>query len=139
MKPLEGRCQTATQVKGLSPVNFNVKEADSVHLLEGSKKSFDMVRNYSLFRGLRPWYDIEWKLQELGRSEWLSACRIFADNPKRREGGDGYSEVGLTHIRGVAGVMSCESEAHSKGSAVMCRGKEKRGLYKETKEPCRQN
>ncbi len=74
MKPLEGRCQTATQVKGLSPVNYDVIEADSVHLLEGSKKSFDMVRNYSLFRGLRPWYDIEWKLQELGRSEgFLSA------------------------------------------------------------------
>ena len=139
MKPLEGRCQTATQVKGLSPVNFNVKEADSVHLLEGSKKSFDMVRNYSLFRGLRPWYDIEWKLQELGRSEWLSACRIFADNPKKKKDGDSYPEVGLTHSRGVTGVMSCESEAHSKGSAVMCRGKEKRGLYKETKEPCRQN
>lgn len=40
MKPQEGRGQTATQVKVLSPVIFNVKEADSVHILEGSKSRF---------------------------------------------------------------------------------------------------
>lgn len=133
MKPLEGRCQTATQVKGLSPVKYDVMEADSVHLLEGSRNCFDMVRSSFLYRGLRPWYDIEWKLQELGRSGWLSDIRISADNSKRRGGGDGHPEVGLIHSRGVTGVMPCESEAHSKGSAVICRGKGKRGLYKETK------
>ena len=132
MKPLKGRYQTATQVKVLSPVIINIKEADSVHLLEGNKKGFDMVRNSSLFRGLRPWYDIERKLQELGRPEWFSENRIFTDNPKRRGSGNDRWGVGLTHIRGVAGVMSCESEAHSKGSAVICRGEVKLGLYKET-------
>ncbi len=55
VKPLEGKYQTATQGKGLSPVKFNVKEADSFHVLEGRKKGFDMVRSHSLFRGLRPW------------------------------------------------------------------------------------
>jgi hypothetical protein len=132
MKPLEGKYQTATQVKGLSLVILDIKEADSVHILEGSKKSFDMVRSYSLFRGLRPWYDIGRRLQELGRPEGLSGNRIFADNSKRRGSGNGRSGVGLTHSRGVAGVMPCESEAHSKESAVVCRGKGRHGLYKET-------
>jgi hypothetical protein len=139
MKPPEGRYQTATQVKGLSPVNSNVKEADSVHLLEGSKKSFNMVRNNSLFRGLRPWYDIEWKLQELGRPERFSGNRIFADNSKRKGSGNDCLGVGLIHSRGVAGVMPCERKTHPKGSAVICRGDGKHGLYKETEEPCRQN
>ena len=132
MKPLKGSCQTATQVKGLSPVINNIKEADSFHLLEGSKKSFDTVRNYSLFRGLRPWYDNERRLQELGRPERFSGSRIFADNSKRRGSGNGRPGVGLTHSRGVTGAMPCESEAHSKGSAVICRGEGKRGRYKET-------
>jgi hypothetical protein len=139
MKPFEGRYQTATQVKGLSPVNFDSKEADSLHILEGGKKGFDMVRIHSLFRGLRPWYDIEWRFQELGRPAWFSCKGIFADNPKRRGRGNDRAGVGLIHSRGVAGVMPCERRTHSKGSAVLCRGKEKHGLYKETGDPCKQN
>lgn len=103
MKPLEGKYQTATQVKGLSPVILDVKEADRFHILEGSKKSFGMVRNYSLFRGLRPWYDIEWKLQELGRPERFSENRIFADNSKRRGSENGRSGVGQIHSTLSAG------------------------------------
>jgi hypothetical protein len=52
MKPLEGSSQTATQVKVLSPVIFNVIEADSFHVLEGNKRSFIMVRSSFLYRGL---------------------------------------------------------------------------------------
>ena len=69
MKPPEGSSQTATQVKVLSPVNFNVIEADSFHLLEGNKSGFTMVRKRFLYRGLSPWYDYEWNVQELGRPE----------------------------------------------------------------------
>ena len=67
MKPAEGMHQTATQVKVLSPVIFNVREADSFHLLEGSMIDSDLVRDESFFRGLSPWYDVERRLQELGR------------------------------------------------------------------------
>jgi hypothetical protein len=47
---LQGRrSQTATQVKVLSPEIFNIKEADSVHVLEGGKSGFVKARTYSLF------------------------------------------------------------------------------------------
>ena len=42
MKPQDRRFWTATQVKVLSPVMFHIKEADSFHLLEGSKSRFAM-------------------------------------------------------------------------------------------------
>ncbi len=64
-----------------------------------------MVRGYSLFRGLRPWYDIEWKSEELGRPRWFSDSGISADNSKRRGSGEDRLGVGLTHSRGVAEVM----------------------------------
>jgi hypothetical protein len=41
VKPQGGRDRTATQVKVLSPVIFNVKEADDFHLSEGSKSRID--------------------------------------------------------------------------------------------------
>jgi len=115
MKPLAGRYQTATEVKGLSHEIINVKEVDSVHLLEDSKNDFDTARNHSLFRGLRPWYDIEWKLQELGRPNWFSVYGISADNSKRRGSGEDQLGVGLTHSRGVAEVMFCESLTSPEG------------------------
>jgi hypothetical protein len=68
VKPTGRRYQTATRVKVLSPVIINVKEVDSFHLLEDSMIYHVMVRDRLLFRGLRPWYDIARKLQELGRS-----------------------------------------------------------------------
>ena len=67
VKPVGGKYQTATQVKGLSPVIFNVGEVDSFHLLEDSMIRFNMARDGLLSRGLRPWYDTERKRQELGR------------------------------------------------------------------------
>lgn len=65
---MEGRYQTATRVKVLSPVIYNIKEVDSFHMLEDSTICIDKAKDRLLFRGLSPWYDIEWKLQELGRA-----------------------------------------------------------------------
>jgi hypothetical protein len=120
VKPTCGRYQTATQVKGLSPVITNVKEVDSIHELEDNMIYLAMVRDRLLFRGLRPWYDIGWNLQELGRPNLILLSRIFANNPKRRGCGEDRLGVGLTHIRGVAGVMLCEFiKGHSKGLALL--------------------
>jgi hypothetical protein len=126
VKPTGRRYQTATRVKVLSPVIFNVKEVDSFHLLEDSMICLDKVRDRLLFRGLRPWYEIAWKLQELGRS--CKLCNLVkrgtppeADNThsvagekvgwhdRRGRKSNGLQEVGLTHSRGVTGVMPCES------------------------------
>lgn len=139
MKLSKGKYQTAMQVKGLSPEKYNIEEADSFHLLECGTNCDEKARSRMLLRGLRPWYGMEKKLQELGRPELLPEGRISANNPKKRGSGEGNSGVGLTHIRGVAWVMPCESKTHSKGSAAICRGKEKRGLYKEADKPCKRN
>lgn len=67
MKPGVGRHQAATKVNVLSPVIFNVKEADSFHVLEGNMIYIVKVRYGLLLRGLRQWHDVTGKLQELGR------------------------------------------------------------------------
>jgi len=141
MKLSVRKYQTATKVKVMSHEKYNIKEADSVHLLESSRNCIAKVRDNSLFRGLSPWYDIERDIRELGRSEQFSHQRIFANNLKRREGGKDCSEVGLIHSRGVTGVTPCafRGMGHSKGSAVLCRGEGKRKLYKETDKTCKQN
>lgn len=71
MKPTDGIYQTATQVKVLSPEITNVREVDSVHLLENNKIYVVIARYIFLSRGPSPWYDIERKLQELGRAKIL--------------------------------------------------------------------
>ena len=109
MKPTDGRYQTATQVKVISPEIINVGKVDSFHELEDSTIYFAMARGISLSRGLRPWYGIGWKLQELGRAcIFPVVCRIAVNNPERRGIGDAMQAVGLTHSRGVAGVMPSE-------------------------------
>lgn len=61
-------------MKVLSPANFNVKEADSVHKLEGSKSEFDVMARMSfLFRGLSPRYEI--KSEAIGTWEILLFSR----------------------------------------------------------------
>jgi hypothetical protein len=40
--------------------------------------------------------------------QFASERDIFANNLKKRGCGDGKLEVGLTHSRGVVGVMFCE-------------------------------
>jgi hypothetical protein len=131
MKPQERRHQTATQVKVLSHEIFHVIEADGVHRSEGNKLDFAMVRNLALYRGLSPWYGVEWKSQKLGRSNQFSRKRIFANNLKKRESGNGGLEVGLLRSRGVIGVMPYERFAHSKGAAVIWRGEGIHDPYKE--------
>jgi hypothetical protein len=145
MKLLDGIYQTATQVKVLSPEIINVEEADSFHVLEGCMNGTAIARYNSFLRGLSPWYDIEWKLSEPGRPELLPAYRISGDNLKRREFRDGNSGVGLTHSRGVAGVMPCESgvsrkeAGHSKGLASICKGEGIRSPATELGALCKQN
>lgn len=172
MKPMEGRYQTATQVKVLSPVIINNKEVDSFHLLEDSTICIDKARDRLLFRGLSPWYDIEWKLQELGRALTFFAknrtkCGQVRDQKselieddippilairskgyskagdfklKKRELVEDVKAVGLTHSRGVAGAMSCEvNKFHSKGLALICRGKERHSLIIELEQLWKQN
>lgn len=104
MKPPDGKYQTATKVNVLSPEIFNVREVDSFHLLEDSKICVDMVRCKFLSRGLRQWYGIERKLQELGRACLFQGRPLIgANNLKKRGCSDDKQAVGLTHSKGVAG------------------------------------
>jgi len=121
MKPHDGRYQTATQVKGLSFGIFNVREADSFHMLEGNNSRFVKAKNLNFSRSLRPWYGITWNVQKLGRSNVFPQQRVFANNLKRRGCENDRLEVGLTHSRGVIEVTFYESITHSKGSAFRCR------------------
>ena len=141
MKPLEGRYQTATQVKVLSPEKANVREVDGFLAPEDRMKHAVMVRYVLLSRGLSPWYDIERNLWKLGRSRQFPRERISADNLKRKGSGEGCLEVGLTHSRGVVGVMPYEScfEGYSKGLALVCKGKGKHRQDTEKERLWKQN
>ncbi len=119
MKPPAGMYQTATQVKVLSSEIFNIEEADSFHMLEGSISRADMARCGLLFRSPRPWYDTERKVSEPGRPVQFLCEQIPGNNSKRRGFRDDYTGVGLIHSRGVAGVMPCEDMIHSKGLALV--------------------
>jgi hypothetical protein len=119
MKPPVGMCQTATKVKVLSSEIFNIEEADSFHLLEGSINRTAMARCGLLFRSLSPWYDTERKLSEPGRPVQFLRKQIPGNNPKRKGFRDDCTGVGLIHSRGVAGVMPCEDIIHSKGLALV--------------------
>ena len=53
-------------------------------------------------------------------------AKVSDNKLKRRGFAERIKAVGLIHSRGVTGVMSCESNwAHSKGLALICKGKEK--------------
>ena len=119
MKPPAGMCQTATKVKVLSSEIFNIEEADSFHLLEGSISRTVKARCGLLFRGLRPWYGIERKISEPGRPVQFLCKQIPGNNPKRKGFRDDCAGGGLIHSRGVAGVMPCEDIIHSKGLALV--------------------
>jgi len=139
MKPLEGIYQTATKVKVLSSEITNVEEADSFHLLEGCISCTAIARCGLLFRGLRPWYGTERKLLEPGRPAQFLPKQIPGNDPKRRGFRDDCAGVGLIHSRGVAGVMPCEEKIHSKGLALICKGKGKHVLTTELEDTCKQN
>ena len=139
MEPPEGMYQTATKVKVLSPENTNIEEADSLHPLEGSMSRPVMARYSLLFRGLRPWYGTERKLSEPGRPVLFLGRQIPGNNLERRGFRDGSAGVGLIHSRGVAGVMSCEEKIHSKGLALLCKGKGRHDSTTELEGTCEQN
>jgi len=139
MKPPEGMYQTATQVKVLSPENPHIEEADSIHELEGRINHSVMASYGLLFRGLSPWYGTERKLSEPGRPVLFLQRRIPGNNSKRRGSGEDSTGVGLIHSRGVAGVMSCEERIHSKGLALICKGKGKHVLTTELEKTCKRN
>ena len=89
MKPPDGRYQSAMAkaVNVLSPENYNVEEADSVHLLEGNMWCRVKGKRRSLFRGLRQCYGIEGKRQELGISNpfqhRITRMAVDERDPKR--------------------------------------------------------
>ena len=136
------RCLLSNRVNVLSPVISNIREVESFHLLEDRKIYSVMARDIFLSRGLRQWYDIARKLQELGRalmffgrithsygqvrdnkSELMLVyispgltirnkryTKVGDDKLKRQGFTNDNKAVGLTHSRGVAGVISCESK-----------------------------
>lgn len=137
MKPSDGRYQTAirqSRVKVLSPVITNVREVDSFHLLEDRMWYTVMERYISLSRGLSPWYDIERKLQELGRARiyhWIKTCLCGQVRPKcvrvcvskhrrlhrRQERSRRREVVGNNKLkrRGVAEYIRAVGLTHSRG------------------------
>ena len=139
MKPPAGMCQTATQVKVLSFEISNIEEADSFHGLEGCMNCAVRARRGLLFRSLRPWYGTERKLSEPGRPVQFLRKQIPGNNLKRRGFRDDCTGVGLIHSRGVAGVMPCEDMIHSKGLALVCKGKGKHVPIIELEDTCKQN
>lgn len=139
MKPPAGMSQTATQVKVLSSEIFNIEEADSFHVLEGCMNCAVRAKRGLLFRSLRPWYGTERKLSEPGRPGQFLRKQIPGNNLKRRGFRDDCTGVGLIHSRGVAGVMPCEDMFHSKGLALVCKGKGKHVLITELEATCKQN
>ncbi len=128
MKPTVGRYQTEIRfrVKVLSLEKSNIKRADRVHCLEGRINYTVMVRYILSLRGLSHWYGIGWKSQELGRACINFYIGIAINNSERRGSSERVQAVGLTHIRGVIGVMSDEPvKRHSKGLAILCKGEVK--------------
>jgi hypothetical protein len=94
LKLLGGTCQAATQVKGLSPVIINVIEADVLHFNGKQYKADARVSQTLLYRGLRPWHGMRWKVRELGRSALFP--RGYDGTSCKRQGLlDDRAEVGL--------------------------------------------
>ena len=58
-------------MKVLSPEIYKIIEGDVFYMTESSMKGSDMASYHSLYRGLRSWHDIRWKLRKLGRSPML--------------------------------------------------------------------
>ena len=68
MKPTEGKYQTATEVKVSSSETINIGKGRQFSFAGRQYKASLNGKKCLAPRGLRPWYGIEGKLQELGRS-----------------------------------------------------------------------
>ncbi len=137
MKPTDGKYQTEIRfrVKVSSPENLNIERADSVHLLEGRMSYSDKVSDSLSLRGLSHWYGIVWRSQELGRACINFSKRIAVNDLKKRGSSERIQAVGLTHSRGVIGVMPDEPFLrHSKGLAILCKGKEQHYLASQRRD-----
>ncbi len=67
-------------------------------------------------------------------------CKVGNFKLKKQEFSEDVKAVGLIHSRGVAGAMSCEENMfHSKGLALICKGKEKHSLNTDLEELWKRN
>jgi len=112
MKPEEKRYQAATKVKGMSPVMFNVMEADTLHY-EGRQHSVSRnSENDTAPSGSKTaaWY----RKDDAGTRDIQSASQedkgISSNNLKRGGGAEGAMEVGPSHSKGVAGAIPSDPE-----------------------------
>jgi len=80
VKPTEGRYQTATQVKVLSSESINVGKGRQFSYAGRQYKASRNGKKCLAPRSLRPWYGIERKLQELGRSYKFRECSYKKEN-----------------------------------------------------------
>ena len=101
--PGKGVMSATTLVKVLSPEMFLVALGQGFHFLEASIGMHVKGECISTCRGLSPWRANELFILELGRTEAfrMEAAKEAEEVTKQY----GVSVVGLTHSRGVAGVM----------------------------------
>ena len=94
VKPVEGTYQAATKVKVLSPVIYDIIEADVLHYTEGSTKGGALVSHHLLYRGRSPWHGMRWSLRKLGRS-LIFLQRYAGTRQQSQELANNIREVGL--------------------------------------------
>jgi hypothetical protein len=79
---------------------FSIRKPAALHAITASVSA--------TCRGRRPWRVTQGFTAELGRA--ISLPKEASNEPKRRRRKYGDMAVGLTHIRGVNGVMPIESQ-----------------------------
>ena len=89
-------------MKVLSPEIVIVALGQGFHCLEASLAAGATGESVAACRGLSPWQVIERIASELGRAALFPRSLQQAEEARRKCGG---AAVGLTHSRGVAGVM----------------------------------
>ena len=105
MKLREWIYQATTQVNALSPVTLYVVEVDAVHLCGRQNCCDGMARKQQLYRGLRQWHGIRWKIRKLGSS--IGLLEWYAETSYEKRGlAEGPMEVGLTDSTLRAGKLS---------------------------------
>ena len=117
----KGVMSATTQVKVLSPEIISVAMGQGLHFLEASigmhvngECMFDMPGSESV-AGKRTVYIGTWENRNVPNRSCQGAGKVT----KRYD----VSVVGLTHIRGVAGVMPCGAKGSLEGvSGLMQRG-----------------